>query len=525
MKRRLAIALLLAALVFVLYRKVTRLWWTYDDAYTLHLVTTYALADSFANPAMWPQKLFTPLVTTAFEAQLVAFGLEPSRWYVVHLILLFATALALYATLRLWFSIAASLTAAILFVTGVPMCALIAVLGGTHYLQAILLGCLSTILFVRGRKYESSLLYLLAMLAKETVVPLVVLLAFLPNTKRRDLAPHAIAVGIYLLWRRAVIGTILGGYGWAIAPGEWPRLIASLPMKIVRNCAGAGLAAGIVLLLVTAIGGAIAARRNIVLFLVALALAAGPILPVSKEMQRRYALMPWLVWSIAFAAGTDRFGVRRPQSPLSGREPQLALRRDKAATAVAALQILACVAAIAANRQEWSHEFAKTQRMSDEARFFFHMPPDGLLRAPTVPPAAMGELAWLQSFAGRPTGASWFFDDYFLCTGRTNGKRMWEYVPSRRGVVEIKPPGCPAYRRDVPLTWRFRYRDGSLFWKLGPYPNGKYHVLLGDGLQAFDVPREDAFRLPDIPGLTVRLRYDSPDGWTTYSRPIELRFR
>src|SRR6185436_17042720 len=175
------------------------------------------------------------------------------------------------------------------------------------------------------------------------------------------------------------------------------------------------------------------------------------------------------------------------------------------------------------NRQEWSQEFGKTQRMSDEARFFFHMPPDRVLRALTVPPAAMGELVWLQSYAGRPVGASWFFDDYFLCTGGAKGKRLWEYVPSRRGVVAIATPRCPAFRRDARLTWQFRYRAGSLFWKLGPYDRGRYRVLLGDGVQAFDVPREDAFRLPDIPGLTVRLRYDSPDGWTTYSRPIALQ--
>lgn len=502
--KRIAVALLLAVLVFVLYRKVTRLWWTYDDPYVLHLVTTYSLGDGFLNPEMWPQKLFTPLVTTAFEAQLAAFGLEPSRWYVVHLLLLVAAAFALYATLRLWLSVAASLTAAVLFIAAVPMCALIAVLGGTHYLQAILLACLSVMAFVRGRSYTSALLYLAAMLAKETAVPLLVLLAFLPGTKWRALTPHAVALALYLVWRRAVIGTILGGYGWAIAADEWPKLIAALPMKIVLACAGANVAVGIALLLVMAIGVALAMRskRAVLLMVVAFALAVGPIVPVSKEMQRRYALMPWLAWSVAFVAGADR------------------LRRGKIALLAAA-----SVVAIVANRQEWMQEFGKTQRMSDEAHFFFHMPPDGLLRAPTVPPAAMGELVWLQSHAGRPTGASWFFDDYFLCTGRASGKRMWEYVPSRRGVLPIRTPPCGPIRRDVPLTWQFRYRDGSLFWKLGPYDQGRYRVLLGDGLQAFDVPREDAFRLPDLPGLTLRLRYDSLEGWTAYSREIELRFR
>jgi hypothetical protein len=358
------------------------------------------------------------------------------------------------------------------------------------------------------------LLYLLAMLAKETVVPLVGLLVFLPErdwrTRVRFAVPHAVAVAIYFVWRHAVIGTILGGYGWAIGRDEWPRLIASLPMKIVLACAGANVAIGIALLVITAIGVAFALRhrRAILLFVVALALAVGPILPVSKEMQRRYALMPWLAWSIACVAGADR------------------MRRGKVALLAAA-----SIVAIVANRQEWTQEFGKTQRMSDEAHFFFHMPPDGLLRTPTVPPAAMGELAWLQSYAGQPTGAFSFFDDFFLCTGGANGKRVWEYQPARRGVVEITPDvpritqqHCGAIRRDAPLTWQFRYRDGSLFWKLGPHTTGRYRVLLADGVQAFDVPPEDAFRLPDLPGMTLRLRYDSPQGWTTYSREIALRF-
>lgn len=515
--RRVAVALFLAALIVGLYRKVLRLWWTYDDAYVLHLITTYTLGDSFFNAAMWPQKLFTPLMSSAFEGQLAAFGLEPSRWYAVHLVLLFAAALALFATLRLWLSIAASLTAAVLFITAVPMCALIAVLGGTHYLQAILLGCLSTIAYVYALRRTnarpavllivSGLLYLAAMLAKETAVPLVALLVFLPErdwrTRARCAVPHALALIVYFLWRYAVIDTLLGGYGWAIGRDEWPRLILSLPMKIVLACAGANVWIGFALIGITAIGVSLTlrGRRGVLLFVVAMALAVGPILPVSKEMQRRYALMPWLAWSIAFVGGADR------------------LRRGRTA-----LLVTASVVAIVANRQEWTQEFGRTQRMSDEARFFFHMPPDGLLRTPIVPPAAMGELAWLQTYAGRPTGASWFFDDYFLCTGGANGRRVWEYSAPAREVREITPPPCPSYRRDMPLTWQFRYRDGSLFWTFGPHTTGRYRVLLANGLQAFDVPRQDAFRLPDIPGLTVRIRYDSPEGWTTYSPEIALKF-
>jgi hypothetical protein len=49
-------------------------------------------------------------------------------------------------------------------------------------------------------------------------------------------------------------------------------------------------------------------------------------------------------------------------------------------------------------------------------------------------------------------------------------------------------------------------------------------VLIANGVQAFDVPREDGFRLPDIPGISLRIRYDSPQGWVTYSPELALDF-
>ena len=77
--------------------------------------------------------------------------------------------------------------------------------------------------------------------------------------------------------------------------------------------AGQGVVAGAILLSVIAIGvvASLRNRRAIVLFLVALFLAAAPVIPVSKEMQRRYVVMPWLCLSIAFVAGVETTFRRR----------------------------------------------------------------------------------------------------------------------------------------------------------------------------------------------------------------------
>ncbi len=362
------------------------------------------------------------------------------------------------------------------------------------------------------------------MLAKETVIPLPFLFLALPErdlrARLRFAAPHAVAIAIYFAWRRAVIGTFFGGYGWAIDRDEWLAILVSLPKKIILASAGANVAVGVALIVVMLLGIAFIGKRGFILFVVALALAVGPIVPVSKEMQRRYALMPWLCWSVAFVAGGSSARLRR------------ALGRAGGPRYSTVLLSVVPVLMLVANRQEWGYEFGRTQRMSDEAKFFFDMPPNTMLRRPIVPPAAMGELNWLKTMHYRkPSGAAWFYDDYFLCTTPALPARAWEYEPSKRAVVEITRAlpaiarqHCGSMRNTAPLAASFEYRDDSLFWSFGPYTDGKYRVLLGNGIQAFDVPREDGFRMPGMPGISLRIRYDSPQGWFTYSPEIALDF-
>ena len=58
-------------------------------------------------------------------------------------------------------------------------------------------------------------------------------------------------------------------------------------------------------------------------------------------------------------------------------------------------------------------------------------------------------------------------------------------------------------------------------WRLGPYARGTYRLVIADGLLAPTFPREASFRRDGGP-LDVRVRYDSPDGWTTYSDALRL---
>jgi hypothetical protein len=511
----------LVLLTILLYRRVLGLWLTYDDANILRTTFDYSFLDVFTNSRVWPQQLFTPLLLATFHAMRRIFGFDPSRFYLLTLAIAAMTIVLVYAAVRQFLDWKRSLAAAALFALGPPICSLVVQLSTIHYFIAIAFCALAVIAFVAALRRPtvaldvvSVLCYLLAMLAKEVAIPLPLLLIALPlrdaRTRVRFAIGHGVAAIVYFLWRHAVLGTFLGAYGWQIDAAEWPRLLVLLPVRIMEGAAGAGLTVGllVIVLMTLTIAFAIRSRGALMLLVAAIVVAGAPLIPLAKEVNRRYVAVPWLAWSIAFAAATTR--------------------RDR--RVAAALLVAVPLLAVVANRAEWRKEFPLRRRMSDEARFYFYdLPPDALLRNALVPPAALGEVQWLKTIHfGRPAGA-WFYDDIFLCGGGAGSKRVFEFEGHQ--IVEITPriaaiakQFCGSIRNDAPLSAAFHFRNPALYWDLGPYADGKYSAVIANGVQAFEIPRRNALKLPGMPGITLRIRYDSPAGWMTYSPEIAIDF-
>jgi hypothetical protein len=518
--RDVAAIVTIVVLHLLLYRKVIRLWWTYDDGNILRTLWYFPFNAPFTDANVWPQQLFTPLMIVAFDAQHAMFGMNTTGWYAVHLGIAITAALLSYAALRLFFGAGASLSAIALYTAGVPLVSVVTQLSTVHYFIAIIFGALATMAWVRGWPLLSAVAYLLAMLAKEVACPLPLLFLAIPlrdvRTRLRWLILHAIAAAGYLLWRYAVLGTFTGAYGWVIEGAEWPRLIALLPWRVAQAMAGVDLAIGFTLvgLMLLAILYAMRHKQARLAILAGAIIIVLPLLLLAKEMNRRYVVVPWLAYSVAAVAGVASIRNRRV-----------------AATLLTALPLLAIVN----NRQEWGHEFGVRQRMSDEGRFFFDLGPNGVLREPAVPPAVMAELNTIKTFdLKRPAGASWFFDDIYLCTDPNilAGKQVYEYDETRRQIADVTAhmPAlaktyCGSIRQDATLTASFRWEPpAALHWDLGPYETGTYHAVLGNGVQMFPLPPHDALNLPGAKGVTLRIRYDSPEGWVTYSPELALDF-
>lgn len=520
-------AAILIATVWLLYGKVLRLWWTYDDVFYIHFLLTHSPFSYLFSPRVWqamPARLLVPLEFLSYQFDLFAFGLRPRLFYAHQLTSLAGATVAVFVLLRLWFSRALALFASLLFVAGVPLTTWASQLMVRNYLEGLLLAGLSARCFViavrQGRpslSVTSAFLYLGAALAKEVYVPLPLLLLALREgdwrSRLRHALPHGLALGAYVTYRYILLGTLLEGYGWAVRPREWFGLVLSLPSKIARTFWGPLALAGAVMGICLAIALAVLLlqrRNSLGVLALSILLVLTPIVPVSKATDPRYGVLAWLLLAVAFG-----FGYRE-------------LPGGYAAFLLAAVLALAT---LIANRQEWQRRMEEAERMSEEGRSFLSMPSGDLLRHPRIPAAAMNETRWLkEEFLGRPKGSGWFADDIYLCRTRPEG-RIWEYREPAKAVRDMTAQArdaaaryCASLQRAAPLSARFESFGGSLFWSLGPYETGKYSLVLDRGVQSFPVAREDGYRI-EPPLLTLMVRYESPEGWVTFSPELTMNFR
>lgn len=535
------LALALGALGWAVYHRALGLWLTYDDFFHLHYLYTYSPRQYLFDPEIWqrlPFKMITPLLFLSFDLDLALFGLD-ARAFLIHQLASFAVCVAaLYLVLRLWLERVWAALAAAIFLLGPVVTGIAPLLMVRHYIETTTLGLAAAGLYVlairRGGRggvilpWISAALYFAAMLAKEIAVPLAFLLPLLPEgtvrERLRRAVPHGMALVFYLVYRVWMLGTLTGGYGWIVDPSDLPRLALMLPYKTAVDLLGVPSAANWALLVCLLLGVLVAAlqgRRAALLAGVAILLALLPILPVSADMKPRYALPAWLVLVIGFPLGARALARRPGAVRLTG----------------AGLAAIAVVGAVFCHLQEREIAFARLERMSAENRAFLRLGPGDLLRQPVSPPATMGELAWMKTdvLGGKP-GTGWFYDDFYLCE-RPQGPgqpraRVWGYDPVARRVEDmtgqvpaLRRRYCSSIRRDAPLSLEIHAAGPrALYWHLGPYREGRYAFVFGDGVQAFEMPATGGFQLKQVGRLSLRVRYESPEGWITYSPELDLDF-
>jgi hypothetical protein len=239
----------------------------------------------------------------------------------------------------------------------------------------------------------------------------------------------------------------------------------------------------------------------------AVLLAGTPLLFVAKAVESRYALVPWVLLALAMLPALRAAPPRR----------------------AAGLAVLGAVLLALTAVPTWRGSMARLERMSAEGRFLSGMTPGDALRAPLSPPSALGPLHVQHGVLfGRESTADWFDDDLYLCGHQP--RRIWTWSDARGGLVEADAAvrrAAAALCADLPVTApleaSFRWRRGTLAWRLGPYRDGDYAFLLDSGRQAIPVPPVGGYRLGGASALELRIRHRAPDGRVVYSEPIRLQ--
>ena len=516
----------LAALVVLLYHSVMSLDWIYDDPFNLRFVQSHEVTGYFFSPDLWkelPFRMFTPLLYASLEVDDLLWPANPVYWYGHQLVAVVLAVWCLYGVLRLFWDHTQSSVIAILFLLGVPFKGWIAQLMCRHYVEGFVLACLAMatwIVSVRSNRSSLALLsgalYLGAMLAKEIYVPLPILFFLTSGEASRRIRhtlPHAASVLIYMIWRRGMIGTWLGGYGWSSEPGSLGEILVGVPAALIGHLAGhAGWFAMVNLVAILAFIG-IASQRSR-RFLVAISVAtlgwAAPLFSVWKSPEDRYLVVLWLILAAGAVIGIGQ------------------LRLPARTSSITLLTLLAV--SMFANRLDWWSSIRELEAMSAESRFVLSKSEPFTLSHPLAPPATIAELDRLRGDREMNAEFAWFYDDIALCEAGAlppvwaHGDRGAAFVRlSVRELEAMKATACD-HPRTEPMSAVFSFRRGIVSWKLGPYHDGSWAVLFPGARAVHQVGSVGGFRVGDQRSFDIQLRYTAPAGWTTYSPILHLDF-
>lgn len=511
-------------IVWKLYGNVTYLWWTYDDTQLLKHSILYNPFQYFFEPHIWQRlssSFLSPLLVLSFDINKALFGLNPEWFYIHHLVIIWLCGMMFFIVLRRWVERFFAFTGTLLFFISSPLAVLSQQLMTRHYLEGLLFALISIHLFVKGldkedkkQSYFSAFMYLIAMTAKEVYVPLIFALLVLPlsNWKNRFkyLLPHAVVLFLYSIWRWYMLGTPVGGYGYEMEIQN----ILLLPYTIINFLFDLKSISGIVasaVLIVFLIVFWFKQRRAALFGIWIGLLAMLPIMTVAHTPAHRYFLVIWVVITVFFVFIFRFTWHSKPVFKM-----------------LCVCMILSIVfQTISQSLRNWNENLLTANQMSAEGKFIFGEANSisDILRKPAFEGHYLDGVNWLKyNYYHDKRVSGWFYDDIYLCENNLEGKRVFEYSLKEQKIMDITTSiplivnnYCTKIKNDAPLFIKGKYSKNIVSWELGPYDSGKYSFILGGMHTKRDIPQKGSLRVNFKDYIVFRVRYESPDGWITFS--------
>ncbi len=524
--------LLLAAISIGLNYSALSGNWRWDDPSILLHIHSNSFIDDFTTPETWqsfsPANL-TPWLTFSYELDLILFGLEPKLFYFHQLIAITIAGFMLYCLLGLWVKKSFALLGASLFLFGTPGSLIAQQLMTRHYIEGLIF-CLSSlfcfVLFLRQHRNSllilSTVLYLLAVTAKEIYVPLVLLLPFLPegNGKSRVFAaiPHLVIAAFYTVWRGYMLGSLGGGY---VSASDYLSLsnsvnIAGTFSSVPKLFFGDMWMVAVFIYVFLFISAAIYSKRVIKSALIIIFLVFTPLVPLVSfpgiVVADRYLLLPWLVLALSVALFCNHLSERFLRNQSAGKVIWLSILVLFAATAwYSSTSVRESVMAVA-HEYDGHSEFI----WENPQHQFFHPTPSLLasywyvtdlieFKSRILEGASSPQPVVDYYLVDEIEVAPWAYEAECTCL-RQQAVNLAMAVAEHRKTID----------QTAALSLEFEYLDSYFSWNFGPYEDGQYHIV-SEMLGLVSVPKAGNLRVNVDDGMPFYLRYTSPEGWTTYS--------
>lgn len=530
-------ALVFAVIIAALGQHTLDGFWRGDDSAILAHTLKHPLWDSFFSPGVWQELSsanLTPWVSLSFYLDYALAGPNPTLFYLHQAFSLYLVSVVTLRLFSLFMNLSLAVAGTLLFLLGTPVLRITDQLMTRHYLEGLLLSLLAVYFFLRhrqaGKPWQLAvavLCYLLAITAKETYVPLGVLLILLASgswpQRVRQALPFVIVIGLYVIWRRCMLPGLAGGYAQSsvyLTLQFWQDVVLAFVHIPAILFGSFNIYVAVPLFGVIATGTLL--QRSVWLWTVILAgMVLVPLIPLVAypgiTAADRYLLLPWYVLCFAFFYHVD---VLRKQ--LAATHPRFPLNAAAMVLCLALAALLLVQRMQVQNSDEPYYDAIDTQMryIWDNDGHQSFVPGNGMATAFWMI-TALGDIKRLRDPATsipKPV-----VDDIFL----DDSLPLYEYSAECRCMQDISaniPQRLAQFRqaRTAPLGLTISNTNGLISWQFGPYSNGSYNVV-SDLIGNTRLPAsQKGLRTSIRSGVDFYLRYSAPDGWSTYSPLLHL---
>jgi hypothetical protein len=512
---------LLVLWAFALYHSVLLAPWLGDDPALLSAVAEKGALVYFTEPSAWRSisgSRFTPWLMVTYFIDWSLFGLSPAYFYVHQLLSLSVVIVLGYFVLSTLATRFVAILGLCVFIASAPVGTIVQFLMNRHYIEGGAFMLLATLCFIASvRRPRPSLamlggaLYLLASLAKEPYVPMVLVLAFLPlgHFRRRlsVLVPYALFACVYLVWRVWVLGGIAAFGGTARAAGLDLAALGQSLGAATRSLGLQGISrTTIAVLLSTHLLLVILGKRwdRLALILSGFIATALPLVFVAHALTPRMLFVAAFLGSVWLAVAVATIGERL-----------LSKHREVAA----GLGSMLLAFALGGMSESWAWADREwIRRAGTEAAFVLNGPAGSVLLEPGFPPWYQEGLDYFRRELLGKEGSVAVCYDPCICVLTDPATPAVKYQEGRMVHEPFQRSGCKY--RDVALSVEVRYdRESNLIsWTFRPDRNGQWQFLVPSGF-SFSVSSAGRFAPPaGAVAQPFAVRFIAAEGWRARSR-------